>query len=1005
MQRANPHRLSAIARGATALLAAIALPSFASTSGVVISQVYGGSGVGPGSSFGSDYVELFNAGSSAVSIAGWSVQYTSAAGTGLFSSFVTPLTGTLQPGQYYLVKLTTTTATGATPLPTADASGTTDMAQAAGKVALVSASTGLACNGSSTACTPAQLAQIVDLVGYGTTANFFEGSAAPAPSKTTAVFRASNGCTDTDNNTADFVVGTPAPRNSLSAPAPCSGGTTPPPPPPPAPPPPAPPTAAIWQIQGSGATSPYVGQSVTTSGVVTKVNNNGFFLQDPIGDGNPATSDGIFVFTSTQPTVSAGQTVQVSAKVQEFNVGAIANTDTAAHTVTELGNVSAIAVTGSASLPAPVVLQFPLATQDSMEQYEGMLVTLTTAANFPLTVQQNYFLGRFGELTLGVGSVAGVGRLWTPTNVLRPGSQAQTMNVDNIRRSIVLDDGSTVQNPNPTPYLAADNTVRAGDTVVSITGVIDYGLTTSANTDPGAYKIHPTQPVTFTRANPRTTMADDVGGNIRVGSANVENFFTTLDDGKNLCPPSNTADDCRGANSAAEFTRQRDKVVEELVGLNADAVALMELQNNGSTAIQNLVDALNVRLGSAVYARVPFAATGGGTDAIQVGMIYKPSRLSLVGAALSDTAAINNRAPMGQTFMALNGEKFNLIANHLKSKGCDDFAAGPGDTDQGDLQGCFNARRVQQADELRTFTARVQSANGVADTLLAGDFNAYAKEDPIADLTSNGFVDVIGRYLDLPNAGTYGYSYVFNGSSGRLDQALASNTLASKVSGATEWHINADEPLVIDYNLEFKQSTTCPTCGPDYYSKSPYRASDHDPIVVGLNLVHVINGTPGADTIVGTPGDDVITGGAGADRLTGNGGRNVFVYTSMRDAADTITDFTPNNDRLDLTQLLASIGVDPAAAISLGCVQLLASGNNTIVEIDVDGTVGRGLARPLVTLLNVSPASIDPVRDLGLASPAAVSAAIKASAKAATLRTMTPARNAASALSSTVKTK
>jgi len=172
--------------------------------------------------------------------------------------------------------------------------------------------------------------------------------------------------------------------------------------------------------------------------------------------------------------------------------------------------------------------------------------------------------------------------------------------------------------------------------------------------------------VAFTRANPRTAMADDVGGNVRVGSANVENFFTTLNDGTNKCPPSNTADDCRGANNAAEFTRQRTKVVEELVGLNADAVALMELQNNGATAIQNLVDALNARLGAPVYARVPFAATGGGTDAIQVGMIYKPSRLSLVGAALSDTAAINNRALL----LGCQGDRERMIADMERGVQC-----------------------------------------------------------------------------------------------------------------------------------------------------------------------------------------------------------------------------------------------------------------------------------------------------------------------------------------------
>jgi len=972
MQRVIPHKLSAIARSATALLAAIAAPSFASTSGVVISQVYGGNG----NAFASDYVELFNAGASAVAIDGWSIQYGSATGTGNFASNgVTALSGTLQPGQHYLVQLATTTGPA---LPAADATGTTNLSGTAGKVVLASVSTGLACNGSSTPCSAAQLAQIVDLVGYGATANYAEGSPAPAPSSTTAIVRANGGCTDSNNNATDFATGTPAPRNSLVAPAPCSGSTTPPPPPPP----PAPPTAAIWQIQGSGATSPYAGQAVTTTGVVTKVDNNGFFMQDLTGDGNPATSDGIFAFTGSAPAVSVGQMVQVSATVQEFNVGAATNADTAAHKVTELGSITGIAVTGSGYTIAPVQLPFPLPSQDAMEAYEGMLVTISG----PLTVQQNYFLGRFGELTLGAG-----GRLWTPTNLYRPGAQAQALNSDNIRRTILLDDGSSLQNPNPTPYLAPDNTVRAGDTVASVTGVVDYGLTTSAATDPGAYKIHPTQAVTFTRANPRTTMAGDVGGNLRVGSANVENFFTTLDDGVNKCPPSNTADDCRGANNAAEFTRQRTKVVEELIGLNADAVALMELQNNGATAIQNLVDALNARLGASVYARVPFAATGGGTDAIQVGMIYKPSRLSLLGPALSDTAAINNRAPMAQTFAALNGEKFTLIANHLKSKGCSDFTAGPGDADSGDLQGCFNARRVQQADELRSFVAQVQSASGVADTLLVGDFNAYAKEDPIAELTGNGFVDQIGRFLDVPNANSYGYSYVFNGSSGRLDHAIANNTLSSRVTGATEWHINADEPLVIDYNLEFKQPA-CASCGPDYYTPTPYRASDHDPIVVGLNLVHVINGTAGADTIVGTPGDDVITGGSGADRLTGNGGRDVFVYTSMRDAADTITDFTPGDDRLDLTALLAGIGATPASAWGNGVVTLAASGNSTVVLVDTDGKAGPAAGRPLVTLLNVSPAAIDPLRDLGLGTPAAVTAATQASARTATLRTMTAAR-------------
>jgi hypothetical protein len=148
-----------------------------------------------------------------------------------------------------------------------------------------------------------------------------------------------------------------------------------------------------------------------------------------------------------------------------------------------------------------------------------------------------------------------------------------------------------------------------------------------------------------------------------------------------------------------------------------------------------------------------------------------------------------------------------------------------------------------------------------------------------------------------------------------------------------------------------------------------------------------MNGTSGNDILIGTAGDDVITGGVGADRLTGNGGRDVFVYTSMRDAADTITDFTPNDDRLDLGALLAGIGANPATAFAAGVVQLQQSGTSTVVLIDADGKAGPAVPRLLVTLLNVDVASIDPVRDLGLGTPAVVAQAVKASVKAAALRT------------------
>lgn len=192
---------------------------------VVISQVYGAGG-NAGATLRNDYVELFNRGANTVSLAGWSVQYASATGTGSFSANITPLSGSIAPGQYYLVQESSGGANGTT-LPTADATGTIAMAAGAGKVIVANVATGVACNGGSTPCAPADLAQIVDLVGYGN-ANFFEGAAAaPTLTATTSAFRASGGCTDTDNNGADFASGTPAARNTATTPAPCSGSTNP----------------------------------------------------------------------------------------------------------------------------------------------------------------------------------------------------------------------------------------------------------------------------------------------------------------------------------------------------------------------------------------------------------------------------------------------------------------------------------------------------------------------------------------------------------------------------------------------------------------------------------------------------------------------------------------------------------------------------------------------------------------------------------------------------------
>jgi uncharacterized protein len=582
----------------------------------------------------------------------------------------------------------------------------------------------------------------------------------------------------------------------------------------------------IYQIQGSGNSSSMVGQIVTTSGVVTRVNNNGFFIQDLTGDANAATSDGIFVFTSSVPSVTTGQLIQLSGTVTEFNTGAATNADTVSHTVTELTSPTGITLISSGHNIPPTIVNLPEATNDDLEKFEAMLVTL----NGSLTASQNFFLGRYGQVTLSAN-----GRLEIPTNKYRPGTlQALLLEDENTRRRILLDDGTSIQNPNPTPYIGADNTLRAGDTVASVTGVIDYGLATNDNTKFGDYKIHPTQAVNFVRSNSRTSTPPVIAGNIKVASFNVLNYFTTFLDGNTAFGQSGqgcsldgntSASNCRGANNLAEFNRQRDKIVSALVALNADIIGLMEIQNNGNIAVQHLVDSVNSVLGAGTYTTVALPVNGTGTDAIRVALIYKSAVVTLPSTALSDTDSINNR-PLLQNFAASNGQTFSVVVNHFKSKGsCPSAGSDTANEDIGDGQGCWNGLRTQQAQRLRTWI----SSNGLADTLVIGDLNAYAQEDPIFELTSNGFIDQVGAFS------SFGYSYVFDGAAGRLDHALTTTAMNPKVAGAVHWHINADEPSVIDYNLEFKQPA-CVSCGPDYYSASVYRSSDHDPVIVGLNM-------------------------------------------------------------------------------------------------------------------------------------------------------------------------
>jgi|GEM_PF-363689 len=563
----------------------------------------------------------------------------------------------------------------------------------------------------------------------------------------------------------------------------------------------------IYHLQGEGFVSPYVGQEATVEGVVTADlqaddEMKGFFMQDPVGDGITTTSDGIFVYSTR--VVSAGDWVEVTGVVQEYNE------------MTQIGNVSALTVISSGNTIEPTVITLPEDVNDEMERYEGMLVTIPHT----LTVQQNYFQGRFGQVTLGSGD-----RMYQPTHLHEPGSAAYWDQVDeNARRLLVLDDGSSAQNPDPIPYIGVNDTLRAGDVVsTGLTGVLDQGPINTNVPTTKDYRLHPTQAVNITRVNERTDTPPDVGGRLRVASFNVLNYFNG--DGMGGGFPTS-----RGADTLAEFIRQRTKIITAVLALDADVIGLMEIENDGYdeySAIADLVNGLNDVAGAGTYAFVDPGVPLIGTDEIAVGLIYKPGSVTPVGAAaiLDNTFDPTyrddyNRPALAQTFAEnASGEKFTAAVNHLKSKGSSCDAVG--DPDTGDGQGNCNLTRTRAMTVELAWLATDPTGSGDPDFIILGDLNAYAMEDPIAVARNAGYTDLLGAAH---------YTYIFDGMSGYLDHALANPSLNDQVTGATVWHINADEPSVIDYNTEYKPQ--------DLYAPHAFRSSDHDPVLVGLDLVN-----------------------------------------------------------------------------------------------------------------------------------------------------------------------
>jgi len=546
---------------------------------------------------------------------------------------------------------------------------------------------------------------------------------------------------------------------------------------------------AIGQVQGEGAASPLLGRSVTVEGVVTGNfgrHLGGWFVQDE-GDGDTATSDAIFVVADDDPGLRAGDRVRVHGRVIEHG-------ERGHGTLTAL-QAASLEVVGRGQV-APLVLDGP---PEDWEPLEGMHVRIDA----PLTIGGQHELSRRGVLHASFGA-----RLYTPTELAPPGPQAAKVATDNARRRLLLDDAMAQERPRKVWYLEGGPAPRSGSVVTGAEGIVDQRW--------GEWRLQLTAaPRIAPAARPS---APAVAGNVRLAAFNLGNLFNG--DGRGGGFPT-----ARGARTPGQWQAQLARAAATLQALDPHVAALMELENDGygpESALAQLVDALNA--GGGDWAFID-AGQGPGTDAIRVGLVYRSGRLRPLGrpATLEDgPLGRGSRVPLAQAFVPVAagrdaGPAFVVAANHFKSKGCGE-AQGE-QADQGDGQACWNPRRVESARRLARWLDTDPTGSGSDLVAIVGDLNAYAQEDPIRLLRSQGWVDALAA------TAAERHSFVFDGMAGRLDHVLLSPGLAGRLSGSAIWHSNADEPA----NARDRADN-------DRDRAAPWRSSDHDPLLVGLDL-------------------------------------------------------------------------------------------------------------------------------------------------------------------------
>jgi predicted extracellular nuclease len=832
---------TALTGAALAVVPVLAAPATAAGEGLRINEVYvnGGSS---GAAYTHKFVELFNPTSSPISLAGASIQYRPPSNSG-GSSNVAALTGSIPAGGYFTIQGGSNGSNGQ-PVPGVDqVAGAINPGAGGGTITLA---------GVATAVDPSASTSVVDKIGWGTS-NSPEGTAATGNSVLLSMQRNADSV-DTNDNGADFRALAPTPDAASADGGDGGDGGG------------APVEATIAEIQGTGPLSPLAGDNVTTEGVVTAAyptgGFDGFFIQTGGPDSTPGASDGLFVFGPTfdESTLRIGDSVTVTGLVKEF--GSLTEVD--ASTVVPIDPLPAVVANPTipstdCALPGTDCLT-GAALDAAKEQVEGELFqptgdyTVTDAYDGSAYNGGSASSSFFGEIGLAANSAT---PLITPTDVI----DAQDTAAINARKAyneahrVILDDGSsttywntggTARDDLPLPWFAPDHTVRVGASVGFPAPVIlDYRF---------GWKLQPQSQVVgapdgkVTFEQDRPAAPEKVGGDLRLATFNVLNYFTTLGedvpgctgfndrDGNpiavNRCrdsstPPQDLPNAPRGAWDEASFERQQAKIVAAINTMDADIVSVEEIENSSvvdgadrDEALANLVAALNAAApGRWDYVRSP-SVLPAGEDVIRTGFIYDPATVTPVGEAamLTTSPAFDNaREPLAQVFRpagaGADAIEFAVIVNHFKSKGSG--------TPDPDGQGNATVDRIAQAHALAGFARAFSAERGVDAVFLSGDFNSYSQEDPMQVLYGEGYVRLESDTEDE-------YSYSFDGMSGSLDHVLANPAALEMVEGVDIWEINANETVFNQYS-RYNYNVT------NLYSPGPFSASDHNPEVVGID--------------------------------------------------------------------------------------------------------------------------------------------------------------------------